>query len=253
MSDPKPLVYLLLGAAGSGRREILADLIEGGLAEADKAAVLLSEGELPDHADSRLTAVGRWKWTPDHAIAASVPPGATHVFFVADGRRNPVDQIEAAKAWIDAGHAGLASILCVVNCQLIEKHHELLPWYDACIHFSDVVLLNRREGVANKAVSDFRSRYLKKFYPCLFEFVRDGRVANPSMILSPVARRMAHLFDEEPELPEGVEIVDEEPVDEDEDAEADLGDEEEDEDPYLARRQGGRRVIELPDIAKFLG
>ena len=31
----------------------------------------------------------------------------------------------------------------------------LLAWYDACVHFSDVVLLQRREGVANKWVSDF--------------------------------------------------------------------------------------------------
>ena len=32
MSSEKPLVYLILGAAGSGRREIVADLIDGGLA-----------------------------------------------------------------------------------------------------------------------------------------------------------------------------------------------------------------------------
>ena len=32
-SVEKPLVYVILGAADSGRREVLCDLIEGGLGE----------------------------------------------------------------------------------------------------------------------------------------------------------------------------------------------------------------------------
>ena len=244
MSFRKPLVYLVLGPAGSGRREVLADLLESGAADG-APAVLLHEGEPPSAADGRLGLPGRWRWTPERGIEAAVPPGAPVVFLVGDGRGNPVDQVEACRDWIASGDAELARILCVVDCRLASGQPALGAWFEACVHFSDVVLLNRREGVPNKWVGDFRARYEKKFYPCLFEIVKDGRVDNPARVLVPEARRMSQAFDVEPGW-EGV-------VDEDDDEEED-----EDEDgppagePYFERRQGGRRVIELPDIAKFL-
>jgi pantothenate kinase-related protein Tda10 len=92
MPPEKPLVYLILGAAGSGRREMLADLITDGLAEGDRSLVLLSDDELGSEADPKLGSVRRWVWmdgiigTPDDVLG-----DATHVFFVSDGRRNPVD------------------------------------------------------------------------------------------------------------------------------------------------------------------
>ena len=51
MSPAKPLVYLILGAAGSGRREIVADLIEGGLGDGDRPAAFLAAGEASDAHD----------------------------------------------------------------------------------------------------------------------------------------------------------------------------------------------------------
>ena len=59
----KPLLYLILGAAGSGRRELLADLIANGLAEGDQPAVLLAAGERPDPFDARLPNLTPWAWT----------------------------------------------------------------------------------------------------------------------------------------------------------------------------------------------
>ena len=79
----QPLVYLILGAAGSGRRELLADLIDGGLGDADRAAVLVSDAEAPDALDAKLPGLARWTWTGD-AIDGTLPAEATHVFFVTD-------------------------------------------------------------------------------------------------------------------------------------------------------------------------
>lgn len=254
MSATKPLVYVILGAAGSGRREVLADLIEGGLEAEDVAAVLLADTEAASPHDAALPALQRWTWIPEGAIAATLPAGATHVFFVTDGRRNPVDQIEILKAWIEAQGAELARIFTVVNVTLASQHPPLLAWYEACVHFSDVVLLNRREGVENKWVSDFLTHFKKQYFPCLFEFVKHGRVHNPALFLEPQARRMSHVFDEEPDWiftnAEGEEIDEQEETgddDEEEEIEAHQA-----EDPYLERRNGGRRVKELPDIAAFL-
>lgn len=249
----KPLVYLILGATGSGRREILVDLIQDGLDEKDRAAILLPAAEAPVEVDAKLPGeVARWDWLEDGAIAASLLTGATHVFFVTDGRRNPVDQAEAFRPWVEAQGGEVARVVCVIDSQLAEKHPALLAWFEACVHFSDVVLLNKREGVDNKWMSDFLQHFKKQYYPCLFEMVRDSQVKNPALILEPQARRMSHVFDEEQDWiftnAEGDEIDEQEETDDDDD-EIEAKPEE---DPYFERRNGGRRVKEIPDIAKFL-
>ena len=250
MTAEKPLVYLVLGAAGSGRREVVADLTEGGLEEDDRAAVLLSDAEVASDCEAKLPGLVRWNWS-DGMVAAAWPTGATVVFFVTDGRASQVDQLEALKAWIEAQGAELARVLCVVNCQLAEKNPALRAWFDACVHFSDVVLLNRREGVANKWLSDFQAHFKAQFLPCLFEFVKDGRIKNPALVLVSEARRMSHWFDAEQDWvftdADGAEIAEDEESDSDEEVTVTA-----EEDPYLARHTGGRRVKELPDIRRYL-
>src|SRR5262245_53141536 len=117
MAPEKPLVYLVLGAAGSGRRGVVADLIDGGLGAGEKVAVLLAEAESAGDAEKNLGVVARWRWTDDDTIDGMLPSDATHVFFVTDGRRNPVDQIEAFPPWLAAQGVELARVLCVVDCQ----------------------------------------------------------------------------------------------------------------------------------------
>jgi hypothetical protein len=254
MSVEKPLVYLILGATGSGRREVLADLIADGLGEGDRPAVLLSEEEPASDFDAKLPSLTRWRWSPaeDNPVVAELPRDATRVFFITDGRQNPVNQVEHFKTWLDAQGGELARVFCIVNCQLAEKNPPLLAWYEACVHFADIVLLNKREGVENKWVSDFLTHFKKLFYPCVFDLVKDGHVKNPALVLEPQARRMSHVFDEEQNWiftnAEGEEIDEQEETD-DEDEEIEAKPEE---DPYFARRNGGRRVKEIPDIAKFL-
>lgn len=259
------LVYVILGAPGSGRREVLADLIVGGLdpAAGERSHLILPAGEPENEADRNTGAAttSRMRWDAElKALFADAPPAdATHVFILLDGTLDPVDQLEAIKPWLAAHELSVARILTVVHCQLAEKHPALKTWFDACIHFSDIVLLNRREGVANKWMSDFRRAYEEQCMPCLFELVKAGKVKNPAMLLDPTARRLSQFFDpsewDDLDL-EGVEIGesdDEEgenirPIDKNE---LDPDDQPPVE-PYLERRQGGRRVIELPDIRRYL-
>jgi hypothetical protein len=268
-----PLVYIILGAAGSGRREVLADLIDGGISETDRPVVLLSSAEAASEHNAKLANVARWTWR-EGAIDAALPPGATHVFFVTDGRQNPVDQLEALQKWITAVQAEVGRVITVVHCRLAEKHAALIAWYEACIHFSDVALLNHREGVANKWMSDFQLRFKEACYPCLFEIVKAGRVKNPLVVLDPQARRMSHIFDidewtgidlEGVEF--GIEDEDEPEADDDEPAkpaggkkksnsnESPLDDEDDwkpEVEPYFELLPNGRRVKEIPDISKYL-
>lgn len=245
MSDEKPLVYMILGSTGSGRRSVLLDLIADGLTKQDAPAVLISSDEPASSADENLPSLTRWTWSGS-TIEAELPAGATHVFLVSDGRENPVDQLEALKPWIDQRDVELARVITVVNCQLGEAHSAMLAWYDACVHFSDVVLLNLREGVSNKWISDFQNRIKEQFLPCLFEFVKNGRVKSASVVLDPVALRLSHYFDEEQDwIITGA--VDESEAEGDEEIEVAL-----EQDPYLERHGEGRRVKDVPDIHKYL-
>lgn len=250
--NPSPsLLYLILGSAGSGRRQLIADLIDGGLEAADRPAVLLSVAEKSAAIDSSLPRLTRWEWREDD-IVAEPTSDATHVFFVTNGAADPIDQIEAFKAWSSARSVTVARVICVVDCQLAAQHKPLFAWFEACIHFSDVVLLNRREGVDNKWLSDFTGHFKKLFYPCLFEPVKDGRVKNPALILVPEARRVSHVFESEPEWV----FTDADGDELDEQEESEAGEEQvtaaPEEEPYFARDVAGRRVKRLPDIAAYL-
>jgi len=251
MAASKPLIYLVLGAAGSGRREVIGDLITDGLDPAtDRALVLLASGELDEVPVPGTPRLARWSWNSDHSFNLPELGDATHVFILADGRGNPLDFLEAAKNWLPLSGGELARVLCVVHCQLAEKSPALLVWYEACAHFADVMLLNRREGVTNKWLSSFQNRFRDQFYPFLIELVKAGRVKNPAIILEPQPRRMSHVFDEESNwVIAGTDTAadDEEASDGDEDIEVTP-----EEDPWLVRHAGGRRVKELPDIRQYL-
>lgn len=259
MSTGQPaLIYFILGATGSGRRPIVADLIEGGLGEEDRAVVLLSDQEQESEWDGKFPRTVRWSWQDGHlGVPDDAIGDATHVFFVSDGRLNPIDQIEAFKPWVDRSGGEMARVLCVVNCRLAEQHPQLVAWYEACIHFSDVVLLGNRAGVSNKWISDFQNLFKDRFYPCIFELVKNGPLKNPPLLLEPEARRMSHLFDEVEWNIVGEEDLVEGSGEDDEDLVEGAETNEEIEvvqavDPYLERRIGGRRVKEIPDIAKVL-
>lgn len=243
-------VYFILGTPGSGRRAVVRDLIENGLAAEEKAVVLLADREAADPADEKLAAlenaeVRRWTWTEPALPQIEGLDGAT-VFFIADSLASPMDQLEALKPWLEEHGATLARVFCVVDCQLAEKQPVLRQWFDACIHFADVVFLTRREGLANKWLSDFIAHFKDQHFPCHFVQVKTkGDLATPLVWLDPTARRVSQYFDEgESYEIEGLETDDEE-------------DDEEDTgllppEPYFVRLSSGRREKEVPDIRDYL-
>ncbi len=230
---------------------MLLDLIEDGLGAGERAAVMLADGEPADETDAKLPVLTRWSWIEEGAISGTIPPGATHVFFLANGRRSPVDQAEVFKPWVEAQGGQVARVICIIDAKMAQRNPPLLAWFEACVHFSDVVLLNKREGLENKWVSDFLGHFKDLYYPCHFELVKNGRVHNPALILDPQARRMTHAFDDEQDwifTDSDGEIIDEQEETKDGEEEIEAKPEE---DPYFERRFGGRRVKEIPDISKF--
>ncbi len=245
-------VYFIIGTPLSGRRNILRDLIANGLAEQDKAVVLLSKDEPPDPADAKLAAlpnvtVQRWEWKPSEFPAVEGLEDAT-VFLLADSRTSPIDQLEALKPWLVQQGAELARVFVTVDCQLAEKNPVLSLWFAACIHFADVVFLTKREGVPNKWMSDFIKQFTDEYFPCHFVMVKTkGDLANPALLLDPTPRRVSQYFEEEEPVYdiEGLETDDEDDEDEEDDG---LPKPE----PYFLRDRSGRREKELPDFRDYL-
>ena len=265
----KPLAYLILGTPGSGRREVIADLIAESFVKEDNICCMLSDKEAASEHDARLGSVSdlvRWTFTAEKQIEAVLPEGTQKFFFITEGRSNPIDQIEAFRGWILANNVELGRIITIVDSGLAHSTPATLAWYDACIHFSDAALMNRREGVPNKWMSDFIGRYEDLCLPCLFELVKQGRVKNPAMILDPQARRISLAFEDLTEDGLGNSVSsdeggdrfgeDDEEDDDDEDGEGsespDDGEETPEEDPYFVRKPGGGRVRSIPDITQYL-
>ncbi|MGE9292819.1 MAG: hypothetical protein ACQKBW_04335 [Puniceicoccales bacterium] len=237
--------YLILGTPGSGRREIVYDLIDGGLASDQPVNVILTESEADSPFDEQLTALPQVELIDRDAndIAPKPDDGAV-VFYISDGSADFRDEIEYFKRWVDAIGAKMHRVIVVVDCALAERSPALAPWYEAQIHFADCVLLNRREGVENRWIREFEQFFHKKHFPCVFEMVKKGHVANPPQLLHPEPRRLSHLFD-------NLDAIDELELDEEElpDEIIDLNQKG---DPYLVRLPSGHREIALPDIREYL-
>ena len=250
-------VYWMLGIPGSGRRKLLVDLIQTGFEAGERVGITLDaeeQGSRPAAVLDDLPGVGQflYQYSPQHEIHLQLPEDPPETLFILfNGTRNPVDQVETFSHWQQQQGFTLARVLTVVHCGFLQKHPDARAWFDACIHFSDVVLLNRRETADHSWVEQFRQQFQKKKLPCIVEYVKKDTVDNPAYILEPEARRLSLALEEWDSQPiefDGVPIEDEDGTP--------LSEEDEEDpippDPYLERMPGGRRRKVLPDIRDFL-
>lgn len=244
-------LYIILGTAQSGRREILYDLIEGSsdLEEVSKFVLICSnEPETPASEKLRnlpKTQVLEWDFSENRLNLPKLEalPGDS-VFLILSSKADLIDQIEAVKYWLDGqSEFTLARILSVISCKVAYENEVLLPWFKAAVYFSDYILLTHREDVPDKWISDFVKSFAKENYPCIFERVKKNKVNNPDQVLEAEARRISHIFD-------NLEAVDTMEFDED-----NLPEEPfeliKKIDPYLERDQEGNRIIKLPSISDY--
>jgi len=240
----EPLVYLIYGSPGSERRSILFDLIEGGVSKEDKVLYFQPTGEAPSPFDDRIDSLENVSTVPWQLDRCTVKHGRISaapdkIFFLAPGTADPADVAEALQGWISHNRCALARIITVIDCSFLKSCEKARGWYDACIHFSDIVLLSRREGVENRWLRDFEIQHRKKCYPCHLELTKKGKAANPVAVLEPEARRISLYFDQ---------LI---PIEEDS-----LDEEERPEDirpdRYIERNEAGQRIQGIPDISRFL-
>lgn len=238
-----PRVYLIFGVPGSGRREILFDLIEGGIDKSEPVLYFRPTAEAASPFDEQINALANvstveWQLKDTKVTHGTINAAPETIFFLAPGLSDPADVAEALKTWTEHNQCPLARILTVVHCSFLQAHPDARSWFDACIHFSDVVLLNHREGVDNKWIGEFEKDYQKIFSPARFLLVKKGRVANPAEVLEPEARRLSLYFDE---------LI---PIEEDE-FEDESQPEDTKPDKYIERLESGHRAYPVPNIARF--
>ena len=221
-------LFLILGAAGSGRAVFLAGLLEENsrlIVHVDEKAAAIAAGIPPGN-------LVPWKWIEGCiAIGGNIPPGS-EIFFMAHGHESPITLVEGIRDWMEGKPVELSRILTVVNCRLLYKNEKLGGWYDACIHFSDVVLLGVRKGVPNRWVDGFINSYRVRNFPCIFRLIKKNFVDRPGDLLIPEARRISLAF-EDPEDAwdeQGNPIVE----------------------SYFERDEAGRRTKWVPEITVFL-
>ena len=221
-------LYVFLGAEGSERFALLANLLETGsriLVHVDELEFAKSKG-VPEES------LVPWKWIDDRiAIGGDITLGS-ELFFIAHGRQSPVDSVEGLRDWILGKPVELARILTVLHCSRLYNNEKLRGWYDACIHFSDAVLLGCREDVPSRWVDDLIESHRKANFPCLFRYVKKNRIEKAAEVLLPEARRISLAFEDSEDL------WDEEgnPISE----------------IYFQRDEAGRRIKWVPDICDFL-
>lgn len=250
-------LYVVLGAGPSDRAALTAHLIEHGLEPGEGPFTVYAtardlggseraRADLEAHARTTVVTVPEGTFTGG-GVLPRVPESGT-VFFLSDGSGDPVDQIETLRAWMDANDLKLARIFTVVDCALLAANPGATPWYDACIHFSDVVLLGNRADVSKKWVRGLEERLRREALPCHTAYLKaGGKVDAPAELLYPEARRISQFFDpvEEDAALVGLEIEGDEP-EEEEEGEADPRN-----DPFLARTEQGHRIRNLVDITRF--
>ncbi len=240
----RPLVYLLFGVPDSERRSVLFDLVEGGLPAEEQVLYFHPRGEPGSPFDEQIEALENvtivdWEIRDSKVKHGHVSASPDRIFFLAPGSCDPADAAEALKAWTLHNDCDMGRIITILHCSFLKAQPKAKAWFDACIHFSDVVLLSRRDAVDNKWIKEFESGYRKACYPCQIELVTKGKAKNPPAVLEPQARRMSLYFDK---------LI---PIEDDE-----FEDEEQPDDlkpdRYIERNESGQRVHPIIDINKLL-
>jgi hypothetical protein len=251
-----PDLYIWLGLPSTGRRALMYDTAHASKDTNISTLFVISEEEPPTEFDQSLenipnSSVVRYSLESGQFVFNDFPAETPdRIFWLLQGNENPIDQLEALKSWLEEKRWILTRIISVVSARMLDQHPKLKIYYEACVYYSDMVLLNQREGVPPDWSQKFTARYEKERYPCLFESVRNNRVKNPAVLLDPMPRRLSQYFDSLEDLASqeqhgGFDWIEED----DESMEED--DIETPTDPYMERNLGGDRKIKLPNLREL--
>ena len=237
-------LYLVMGTHLPELRQCLRFLVRSD-EDAQPAGLLLPEG-LPWPEESEP-----WSLQQSYPASGSAPQipdtELSTLWLVLDPRLSPVHQLEQLAAALKVLDLPPARIITCVDCSGVEHQPALRVWYEACIYYSDIVLLGNRKDASNSFVRDYQRHFEKLCYPCLFLLLKGpGNPEQPMEILVPDARRLTQLFDfgDDTVVPEVPGLIIE--------ASCDLDLEEAEEDPYRPEDGMDRAPLHVPDVSLWI-
>lgn len=236
-----PKIYLLLGPKGSGRRSVFLECVDS-LPQSTPILYFRHESDSNQESDPIDQAIlkndsieiVKWKLEATKIKHSTIRANPECIFFLAPAVIHIADVIEGLKGWLEKNECSLTRIISIVHCGLAKEKASHLQWFEASMHFSDMVLLNRRELVGTKWVQDFIAKYKKIYHPTRFELIKKDRLTNPMDILDYQVFRNSLYFD-------SLTPIEEDEIDE-------LMPEDQNEDPYIERLESGRRMKPIPLI-----
>jgi hypothetical protein len=210
-------------------------------------------GPLEVHAPSGLdwtvpggSTIKHIAYDPESSLLVLDPDGEQTVFVLIDPRIPPIAQLENLAEQLGNCLIEPTKVITCVDCTAAESSPQLRAWLDACIYYSDIVLLGNRSRASKPFVRDYQKGFERLCYPCLFGFLKgDGRPDIAAEILAPDTRRLSQLFDLAEDLPEitpGTVI----------ESSCDLELEEAEQDPYRNPGEDESSPPTIPDITKWI-
>jgi len=228
-------IYLLLSWDTRHQLLLIQDLLEERLQAASAVVIHAHETVLkPDWVSSTQVPMEWVNWQLENGQIHTPWTDTGVHFFCIDRQVNIIDVLEALSNWLQQQEQSLTGIIGIVDAQKIQTVPEVQPWYEAIVHFSDVVCLDQIQKLKANWVENYIEPFKKQCYPCLFLTMKDGKVPNPAMILDAGVRRMTQVFDQ-------LQVDDE-----------DEGIEQHEVDPYFKRLFSGCRAQALPDVTRLI-
>ncbi len=135
-------------------------------------------------------------YDPESVLWVLDPDSEDTCFIIIDPRAPLIGQIEHLAGDLAKCLVEPIKIVTCVDSDRTEKSTALRAWLDACIYYSDVVLLGNRQNASKPFLREYQKHYERLCYPCLFLFLKgEGQPNDPIEILTPGIRRISQLFD----------------------------------------------------------
>jgi len=235
-----PVTLFLSGPGGQGLK-LLRETRARMLNKEDRMHLFCEEGGACDETSALAgLQVSTWSMSGGILKLSSEANGEDWNVLLYSHAQPPMDWLQSIVGSVRKFKWEVTRIITLVDMQMAIHRPEARRWYQACIHFSDLVLLGNRGGLNPKDVAGFQEHFEKERFPCLFDLVKNGLPRHLSWMMDSQPRRLSLVFD--PDELTGHDI----PAWEDDDREEN---EEDDryKDPYLEKNRSGEPVLRIPN------
>ena len=245
MSADRPVLFVVLAGPHPGRWALVDHLLRAERLPEEDVCLWAADDEAPAPAGHPPVPPSAWR-----VEGAEAMPASALQVLVYGGRAFPAPLLEQLADRTARGTLEVGRVTTLVHGPACRDSREADRWYEAAIHFSDLVLIDPRgTAVSEKWIRDYEERFRKQRFPCLFDRLKKGRPRHPSWMLDEQARRLSQALEPPDELDTTVEVVIEEGLPPGEEEEG--GDEGPAADPYLRRNAAGEFERYVPDLPAF--